>query len=205
MSRDMIRVGGIGAIFLMLAVIAGIVSIVMLWASGLDYLFAGRHIDFGSGIAWGVGLILLSVGAFGFWKQYNNKPMLTVCIIGIMVMAIGLVATIVNWWFYGAGVSGVSAIFWPFYQAFSASLLDWVGIAGIVWLVLNGVFLILFGSAMIKLKDSTGVAQMTNATGVIMLIAGITFIAIIPFGFLVSHILLLLATTFMIYVSFKAK
>ncbi len=199
MSRDMMKVGGIGAIICMLAAIEGMVAIIMLWVSPIDYFFAGAHMDFGGGIAWAVGLALISIGAFGLWKQYKHKFSLVIGIMGIVTMALGLVASIILW-LDGMAITSISATFdWGF------PLLDLIGIIGIVWLVITGVLFILLGVALLQLKERTGVRSATMFTGVLTLITGATYCAIIPFGYLAPQVLMLITMILLAYVLFKAK
>ncbi len=138
----MIMLGGIGAIILMLAVIAQIVAVFMLWLAPASYYYAGPHIDFGSGIGWAVGLILLSLGVFGFWKRYNDRFMFKIGVLGIISAGVGLGATVVMW----IGASPLSTLGYvptsvsTIFSGFGWNLLDLIGIAGIVWFVMNGVF-----------------------------------------------------------------
>lgn len=199
MSNDMMKIGGIGAIIGMLAVIEEIVAIIMLWVSPIDYFFAGAHMDFGGGIAWAVGLALISVGAFGLWKHYKKSFPLVIGIMGIATMALGLVASILLW-LDGMAITSISATFgWGF------PLLNLIGVAGIVWLVLTGVLFILLGIALIKLKESTGVRNVTMFAGVLALIIGATYCAVIPFGYLATQSLALITMILLAYVFFKAK
>lgn len=195
----MMRVGGIGAIFCMLAIIAEVVAIIMLWVSPIDYVFAGTHIDFGSGIAWAVGIALLSVGAFGLWKQYKTSFPLVIGIMGIVTMALGLVGTVLLW-LDGFALTSISSMF-----SFGFPLLNLIGVMGIVWLEINGVFLILLGVGLIKLRGSTGVAGATRSTGTLALITGAMYCAIIPFGYLATQLLALIAAILLAYVLFKAS
>jgi hypothetical protein len=198
MSNDMMKVGANGAIFCMLAVVAEIVAIAILWISPIDYAFAGPHIDLGSGIGWAVGLVLLSIGIFGVWKQYKDNFAFKVGIFGMVVMAVGLILRIITWYYFYA----VTSISWI---RTGAGLLGLTGVCGLLWLVLNGVFLLLLGINLIKLKEKTGIRTATLFTGCFTIIAGAAYIAVIPFGYLVTQVLTLTVTVFLIYLFFKAK
>ena len=195
----MMKVGAIGSIFCMLGVVAEMVGIVMLWVSPIDYFFAGSHINLGSGISWAIGLILLSVGIFGLWKQYKHKFSLTVGIFGMVTMAVGLVLSIVLWWNGGATTAISSYIR-------NLSLVPVIVlITGILWLVLNGIFLILLGVNLVKLNEKTGIKRLTKSAGILTIITGATYAAMIPFGYLATQALALTLTVFLIYLFFKAK
>jgi len=198
MSNDMVKFGSVGAIFCMLSAIAEIVAVTMLWVSLIDYAFAGSHIDFGSGIAMAAGVALLSVGMFGFWKQHKNKFLLATGIFGMVAMAGGLAASIILW-LNGGAVTSVSLIFQGF------SFWNLLGIAGVVWLEITGVFLILLGVALYRLKEKTGVEKATRGAGILTLISGIIFCAIIPFGYLAGQMLFLMSTILTAYVMLKAR
>lgn len=216
MSNDMMKIGGVGAIICMLAVITEMVAIVMLWVSPIDYYFAGPHMDLGSGIAWAVGLALISIGAFGLWKQYQRSFPLWVGTIGIVTMALCLIARILLWLEPGSpfssvvdhgSITAIGGIGMSF-QGITVTLtnaIEFIGIAGIVWLELTGVFLILLGVALIQLKETTGVRGATMTTGALALIAGVMYCAIIPFGYLVTQILTLITMIFAVYLFFKAQ
>ncbi len=199
MSRDMIKIGGVGAIICMLTAIEEAVAAIMLWVSPVDYFFAGRHMSLASGIAWAVGIALLSIGAFGMWKQYKSSFMQKVGIMGIVTVVLVLIASVILWR-EGGAITSISSMF-----SFGVALLDLIGIAGIVWLELMGVFFILLGLGLCQLKAKTGVSGATVGAGALTLIAGATACAIIPFGYLVTQGLILIGAILMAYVLFKAK
>ena len=198
LSKDMIKLGGIGAVICMLAAIEGIVAIVMLWVSPIDYAFAGAHMDFGGGIGWAAGISLISIGAFGLWKHYKHKFSLTVGIVGMITMAAGLIASIILW-LNGGATTSISL----FTQG--VPLLNLVGIPGIVWLELNGVFLILLGVPLFQLKEKTGVLNATRSAGILSLLVGAMYCAVIPFGYLAPQVLTMITTIIVAYVLFKSK
>jgi hypothetical protein len=65
--------------------------------------------------------------------------------------------------------------------------------------------LILLGVGLIQLREITGIKKITMATGALMLTAGAMFCAIIPYGYLVTQVLILTALISMAYVFFKAS
>jgi hypothetical protein len=194
----MVKFGGIGAILCMLSAIAEIVAVTMLWLSPIDYGYSGPHIDFGAGIVMAVGVALLSIGAFGLLKQYNTPSLRNVGMFGMVAAVVGLIASVIAWRDYYA-VTSASLIFSDF------ALMDTVGVAGIVWLEIMGLFMILFGYSIYKLQEKTGVKQLTNGAGILTVITGIIFCSIIPFGYLYGQIPFLLSTVLMAYVLFKAR
>lgn len=198
MSNDMVKFGGIGAILCMLSAIAEIVAVTMLWLSPIDYAFSGTHIDFGSSIVMAVGIALLSIGAFGLLKQYNTPSLRNVGMFGMVAMVVGLIASIIAWR-DGYAITSASLIF------SDVALTNSVGVAGIVWLEITGLFLIMLGFAIYQLKEKTGVEQLTNAAGILTMITGAVFCAIIPFGYLYGQIPFLLSTVLLAYVLFKAR
>lgn len=195
----MIKLGGIGAIICMLVAIEGIVAIVMLWVSPIDYFFAGPHMDFGGGICWAAGISLLSIGAFGLWKHYKHKFSLKVGIFGMVVVALGLIATVWSW-VDRCAVTSISSMF-----TYGLTLQATIGVAGIVWLVLSGVFLILLGVALLQLKEKTGVLNATRSAGILSLLIGAMYCAVIPFGYLAPQVLTMITTIIVAYVLFKSK
>jgi len=198
MSNDMVKFGGIGAILCMLSAIAEIVAVTMLWLSSIDYVYAGTHIDFGAGIVMAVGVALLSIGAFGLFKQYNTPSLRKVGMFGFVAMVVGLVASVIVWQ-DGYAITSVSLIFQ------GASLTGLIGVAGIVWLEIMGLFMILFGYTLYQLQEKTGVKQLTNAAGILTMITGAVFCSIIPFGYLYGQVPFLLSTILVAYVMFKAR
>ncbi|MEW6592437.1 MAG: hypothetical protein AB1305_01955 [Candidatus Hadarchaeota archaeon] len=198
MSNDMVKFGGIGAIFCMLSAIAGIVAVAMLWLSPIDYAFAGTHIDFGTSIGYAVGVALLSIGSFGLWKQYKTPLNQNVGIFGILVVIAGIITGVILWR-NGGVVSGVSLMF------SGASPIDIMGIAGIVWLEINGLFFVLFGYSLYKIKEKTGVEKLARGAGFLTIVAGIIFMAMVPYGYLGGQAPILLSTILTAYVLFKAR
>ncbi len=124
------------------------------------------------------------------------------------MLALGLIARILIWLepgppqfaaFDHASITAVGGIGMNF-QSIVITLtnaLEFIGIADIVWLELTGVFLILLGVGLLQLKEETGVEKIARSTGTLTLLTGVMFCAIVPFGYLVAQILVLITMILM--------
>jgi protein-S-isoprenylcysteine O-methyltransferase Ste14 len=74
-----------------------------------------------------------------------------------------------------------------------------------MWFVLNGVFLIWLGSSLKKISRSTTMPGVFSGTGILVVIAGILHLTILPFAYVVTQSLTILAMLPLTYLLLKAE
>jgi hypothetical protein len=209
----MMKIGGIGALAIIGSAVVAIVAVVMSWTDIIGYGFAAEGMDYGAGISWVVGMGLLAVGTMGLAWRYRGEFPSGVSKLGILLAVLGLIAFIILWvdetTINVIALTNEDASVYLSWRAGEFvevnSLIDSIGIAGIMWFVLNGVFLIWLGSSLKKISRSTTMPGVFSGTGILVVIAGILHLTILPFAYVVTQSLTILAMLPLTYLLLKAE
>ncbi len=205
MSNDLMKIGGLGAIGLMGAAIVATVAMVMYNTSYIDYGYAAEGLDYGEGITWACSMGLIAIGVLGlsnrYWGEFPNK----IFIFAVLVLALGLIARIILW-VDGTPLNSIVASPEDLkFVGLGDNFIEALGAAGIIWFELNGLFLILLGSGINKIKASTGIPGVASRTAGLLILTGILFCLMIPFAYAVTQAVAILAMIMLAYLLFKAN
>jgi hypothetical protein len=190
MASSMMKIGGVGSIILTVGLIIGIIF-QFITLSVHYWEIPGWLIPLSIAIAViaAVGLVLISIGAFGLWRQYEGSFSLVVGIMGIVTMAIAFAMSAITWVNFSQYIrgSGISLI---------AAIIDFVFV---------GVFFILFGVAFILLRGKTGHSGLSLTVGILGIIAGAFYCSILLALIPVAQILLIPTMICTAYIFFAGK
>lgn len=184
MANTMMKIGGIGCIIWIVAIILSIITVIGLGSVTLSTIGMWAALGLVALIISAIGAILTALGGFGMWKPYKNPLPMIAAIIGIIAGAMYIISLI-------AGLLDPNLI-WTF---------------SLITSILVGVFLLLLGIAFVLVRMKTGIPGLALFAGILCIVAGgMNF-----FGWLhlvlaiIANIIAIVALILTMIVFFKGK
>ena len=168
----------LGILGLLGSAIVSIVSVTMYLDAleapiGIGYAYEG--LDYGIGISWMIGMFLFAIALGGLGEKFKEFPV-SIPKLAFIVAIVGAIAVTLLWVDGDYEATNLVAISGGHAGSFGGdNPVDTIGIGGIIWFVLYGIFLIALSTGLNKIKQNISPPSIITGLRGLSFLAGLAY------------------------------